>query len=56
MDEYKDDDLGTLTDFYIETDIIKLQGLAIKVDKVLREELVKADMMCGFFEARVYIQ
>lgn len=40
--------------FSVEHDIKKLQGLAIKVDKISREELKKEGMLCKFAEARMY--
>lgn len=39
----------------IELDKKELQDLAIKVDRILREEIKKSEMKCGF-EARVYNQ
>lgn len=40
--------------FWIELDEKKLQNLAIKVDRILREEIKNSKMKCEFLEARVY--
>ncbi len=40
--------------FGVELDEKKLQNLAIKVDKILREEVKNSKMKCEFIEARVY--
>ena len=39
---------------FIETDKKKLQNLAIKVDKIMREEIIGSKMKYNFIEARVY--
>lgn len=38
----------------IEHDIKKLQGLAIQVDKILREEIKCVNLQYKFIEARIY--
>lgn len=40
--------------FSVEHNVEKLQCLAIKIDRVLKEELKKEGMLCEFAEARVY--
>ena len=39
---------------FVESDIGKLQGLAIKVDRILREEISVQHFGFDFLEARVY--
>lgn len=54
MNDELDEELAGIGGFYIELDDKKLQNLAIRVDKILKEEMQKAGVECGFFEARIY--
>lgn len=40
--------------YYIEFDTKKLQNLAIKIDKILREEIEKHGLIPEFAEARIF--
>ena len=48
------DGIDTIANSLIEQDTKKLQNIAISSSKILKEEMLRTQLKCSFFETRVY--